>query len=174
MWFYPLDDLTPIIQSFIGLNFFNYSQFDLSRLTANSLKFNFQNYLNGYSKSVLEIIENFQLKKPVDKLLKNNRLYHLISKFKEIDLHPDVVSNHTMGQVFEELLRKFSEMSNETSGEHYTPRDVVKLLVSFVFGENREDLMGEGEIRSIYDPCCGTVAFSSSIQHYVRNTPNTR
>jgi type I restriction enzyme M protein len=151
-----IDDPTPIIQSNIGLNFFNYSQFDLSRLTPNSLKLNFQNYLNGYSKNVLEIIDNFQLEKPVDKLLKNNRLYLLISKFKEIDLHPDVVSNHTMGQVFEELLRKFSEMSTETSGEHYTPRDVVKLLVSFVFGENREDLMGEGKIRSIYDPCCGT------------------
>ncbi|GHB79346.1 type I restriction-modification system subunit M [Persicitalea jodogahamensis] len=151
-----IDDPTPIIQSFIGLNFFNYSQFDLSRLTANSLKLNFQNYLNGYSKNVLEIIDNFQLEKPVDKLLKNNRLYLLISKFKGIDLHPDVVNNHTMGLVFEELLRKFSEMSNETSGEHYTPRDVVKLLVSFVFGENRDDLMGEGKIRSIYDPCCGT------------------
>jgi type I restriction enzyme M protein len=151
-----IDDPTPIIEGFIGLKFFNYSQFDLSRLTANSLKLNFQNYLNGYSKNVLEIIDNFQLEKPVDKLLKNNRLYLLISKFKEIDLHPDVVNNHTMGQVFEELLRKFSEMSNETSGEHYTPRDVVKLLVSFVFGENRDDLMGEGKIRSIYDPCCGT------------------
>ena len=151
-----IEDPTPIIQGFIGLNFFNYSQFDLSRLTANSLKLNFQNYLNGYSRNVLEIIDNFQLEKPVDKLLKNNRLYLLISKFREIDLHPDVVSNHTMGQVFEELLRKFSEMSNETSGEHYTPRDVVKLLVSFVFGENREDLRGEGKIRSIYDPCCGT------------------
>jgi type I restriction enzyme M protein len=135
-----IDDPTPIIQSQINLSFFNYSQYDLSRLTANSLKLNFQNYLNGYSQNVLEIIENFQLEKPIDKLLKNNRLYLLISKFKEIDLHPNVVSNHVMGQVFEELLRKFSEMSNETSGEHYTPRDVVKLLVALVFSENKEDL----------------------------------
>ena len=167
-----IDDPTPIIQSFIGLNFFNYSQFDLSRLTANSLKLNFQNYLNGYSKNVLEIIDNFQLEKPVDKLLKNNRLYLLISKFKEIDLHPDVVSNHTMGQVFEELLRKFSEMSNETSGEHYTPRDVVKLLVSFVFGENREDLVGEGKIRSIYDPCCGTGGMLTTGKQWVVENTN--
>lgn len=167
-----IDDPTPIIQSFIGLNFFNYSQFDLSRLTANSLKLNFQNYLNGYSKNVLEIIDNFQLEKPVDKLLKNNRLYLLISKFKEIDLHPDVVSNHTMGQVFEKLLRKFSEMSNETSGEHYTPRDVVKLLVSFVFGENRDDLVGEGKIRSIYDPCCGTGGMLTSGKEWVVQNTN--
>lgn len=151
-----IDDPTPIITSNINLNFFNHSQFDLSRLTANSLKLNFQNYLNGYSKNVLEIIDNFQLEKPIEKLLKNNRLYLLISKFKEIDLHPSVVNNHMMGQVFEELLRKFSEMSNETSGEHYTPRDVVKLLVGLVFSENQEDLKGEGKIRSIYDPCCGT------------------
>ncbi|GAB3164195.1 type I restriction-modification system subunit M [Telluribacter humicola] len=151
-----IDDPTPIIQSQIGLNFFNHSQFDLSRLTANSLKLNFYNYLNGYSKNVTEIIENFQLEKPIEKLLKNNRLYLLISKFKEVDLHPNVVNNHTMGQVFEELLRKFSEMSNETSGEHYTPRDVVKLLVSLVFSENRDDLEGEGKIRTIFDPCCGT------------------
>jgi type I restriction enzyme M protein len=151
-----IDDPTPIIQSQINLSFFNYSQYDLSRLTANSLKLNFQDYLNGYSQNVLEIIENFQLEKPIDKLLKNNRLYLLISKFKEIDLHPNVVSNHVMGQVFEELLRKFSEMSNETSGEHYNPRDVLKLLVALVFSENKEDLQGEGKIRSIFDPCCGT------------------
>jgi type I restriction enzyme M protein len=151
-----IEDPSPIIQNQIGLSFFNHSQYDLSRLTANSLKLNFQNYLNGYSKNVLEIIENFQLEKPIEKLLKNNRLYLLITKFKEIDLHPDVVNNHTMGQVFEELLRKFSEMSNETSGEHYTPRDVVKLLVALVFSENKEDLQGEGKIRSIFDPCCGT------------------
>lgn len=151
-----IEDPSPIIQNQIGLSFFNHSQYDLSRLTANSLKLNFQNYLNGYSKNVLEIIENFQLEKPIEKLLKNNRLYLLITKFKEIDLHPDVVNNHTMGQVFEELLRKFSEMSNETSGEHYTPRDVVKLLVALVFAEDKEDLQGEGKIRSIFDPCCGT------------------
>jgi type I restriction enzyme M protein len=151
-----IDDPSPIIQNAIKHNFYNHSQYDLSRLTANSLKLNFQNYLNGFSGNVTEIIENFQLEKPIEKLLKNNRLYLLITKFKEIDLHPEVVSNHTMGQIFEELLRKFSEMSNETSGEHYTPRDVVKLLVGLVFSENKEDLMGEGKIRSIFDPCCGT------------------
>jgi type I restriction enzyme M protein len=151
-----IEDPGPIIRGRLNLSFYNHSQYDLSRLTSNSLKLNFQNYLNGYSKNVLEIIDNFQLEKPVDKLLKNNRLYLLISKFKEIDLHPEVVSNHVMGQIFEELLRKFSEMSNETSGEHYTPRDVVKLLVALVFSENEEDLKGEGKIRSIFDPCCGT------------------
>jgi len=151
-------DPTPIIKKQTGLKFFNHSNYDLQRLKGdpNGLKVNFPNYISGFSQNVFEILENFQLEKPVEKLLKNNKLYLLIDKFTEIDLHPNKVDNHTMGQVFEELLRKFSEMSNETSGEHYTPRDVVKLLVSMVFSESEEHLKGEGIIRSIFDPCCGT------------------
>jgi type I restriction enzyme M protein len=122
----------------------------------NGLKLNFQNYINGYSENVFQILENFQLDKPVEKLLKNKKLYSLIDKFTEVDLHPDLVDNHMMGSIFEELLRKFSEMSNETSGEHYTPRDYVQLLVSLVFSENVGNLKGEGIIRSMFDPCCGT------------------
>lgn len=151
-------DPTPIIRKQTGLKFFNYSNYDLQRLKGdpNGLKVNFPNYINGFSQNVFEILENFQLEKPVEKLLKNNRLYILIDKFTEVDLHPSKVDNHTMGQVFEELLRKFSEMSNETSGEHYTPRDVVRLLVALVFSESTDRLKGEGIIRSIFDPCCGT------------------
>lgn len=153
-----VDDPSPIIKNTVKKEFYNYSKYDLVRLKSDpkNIYMNFQNYVNGYSKNVYEIIENFQFEKPVEKLNKSNKLYLLIDKFTEIDLHPSIVDNHTMGQIFEELLRKFSEMSNETSGEHYTPRDVVKLLVSLVFSENKEDLQGEGKIRSIFDPCCGT------------------
>jgi type I restriction enzyme M protein len=153
-----VDDPSPIIKNTMKKEFYNYSKYDLVRLKSDpkNIHINFQNYINGYSKNVYEIIENFQFEKPVEKLNKSNKLYLLIDKFTEIDLHPSVVDNHTMGQIFEELLRKFSEMSNETSGEHYTPRDVVKLLVSLVFSENKEDLQGDGKIRSIFDPCCGT------------------
>ena len=153
-----IDDPTPIIRKKTGLNFFNYSPYDLTRLKSdpNGLKINFPNYLNGYSDNVHQILENFQLDKPVEKLIKNKKLYSLIDKFTEVDLHPNRVDNHTMGSIFEELLRKFSEMSNETSGEHYTPRDIVKLLVSLVFSGDDENLKGEGIIRSIFDPCCGT------------------
>ena len=153
-----INDPTPIIKKKTGLNFFNYSPYDLSRLKSdpNGLKINFPNYVNGYSDNVHQILENFQLEKPVEKLIKNKKLYSLIDKFTEVDLHPNKIDNHTMGSIFEELLRKFSEMSNETSGEHYTPRDVVKLLVSLVFNEDEDNLKGEGIIRSIYDPCCGT------------------
>lgn len=153
-----VSDPSPIIKNSVNKEFYNFSKYDLSRLKSDpkNIFSNFQDYINGYSQNVFEILENFQFEKPVEKLHKNNKLYLLIDKFTEIDLHPNVIDNHTMGQIFEELLRKFSEMSNETSGEHYTPRDVVKLLVSLVFSENKEDLMGEGKIRSIFDPCCGT------------------
>lgn len=153
-----IEDPSPIIRKQTKLPFYNRSRFDLSRLKSdpNGLKQNFPVYLSGFSNNVFEILDNFQLEKPVEKLLKNKKLYLLIDQFTEIDLHPNVVDNHTMGSVFEELLRKFSEMSNETSGEHYTPRDVVKLLVSLVFAGGKNLLEGEGIIRSIFDPCCGT------------------
>jgi type I restriction enzyme M protein len=153
-----IDDVYPIIKKKTGLTFYNTSRYDLQRLKSdpNGLKMNFPNYLNGFSENVHQIIENFQLDKPVEKLIKNRKLYSLIDKFTEVDLHPSKVDNHLMGSVFEELLRKFSEMSNETSGEHYTPRDVVRLLVSLVFSNDGDNLKGEGIIRSIFDPCCGT------------------
>lgn len=153
-----LDDPSPVIMRQIGIPFFNYSKFDLLRLKSdpNNILINFNNYLNCYSKNVLEIFENFQTTPLTEKLQKNDRLYLLIDKFTEFDLHPSVIDNHQMGSVYEELLRKFSEMSNEESGDHFTPRDVVKLLVNFVFATDKEDLTGEGKIRSIFDPCCGT------------------
>ena len=156
-----VEDPSLIIKKQTKLDFYNRSQFDLQRLKGdpNNIKSNFPVYLNGFSQNVFEIIENFQLEKPVEKLIKNNKLFLLVDKFTEIDLHPDVIDNHTMGQIFEELLRKFSEMSNETSGEHYTPRDVVKLLVSLVFSgeeKNLQDNSGGINVRTIFDPCCGT------------------
>jgi type I restriction enzyme M protein len=151
-------DPSPIIKKEVGVPFYNRSKYDLSRLKSdpNNVLINFNNYVQGYSENVFDIIENFSIDPLVQKLHKNKRLYLLIDKFTEFDLHPSVVDNHTMGSVYEELLRKFSEMSNEESGDHFTPRDVVKLLVSFVFGGDKENLQGEGKIRSVFDPCCGT------------------
>ena len=153
-----LSDPTPVILRQVGYPFFNSSKYDLSRIKSdpNNVLMNFNNYVQGYSKNVLDIIENFSINPLVEKLHKNKRLYLLIDKFTEFDLHPNKIDNHQMGSVYEELLRKFSEMSNEESGDHFTPRDVVKLLVSFVFGGDSKDLQGEGKIRSVFDPCCGT------------------
>ena len=153
-----ISDPYPVISRQIGSSFFNTSKFDLNRIKSDptNVQMNFNNYVQGYSQNVLDIIENFSIDPLVDKLQKNKRLYLLIDKFTEFDLHPNVIDNHQMGSVYEELLRKFSEMSNEESGDHFTPRDVVKLLVSLVFGGDKENLQGEGKIRSVFDPCCGT------------------
>ena len=170
----PEDLLPPIILRETNTSFYNTSQYDLSRLKAdpNNIHLNFENYLAGFSKNVRDIIENFNLDQFIEKLHKSNRLFIFCDKFTEVDLHPTQVDNHTMGQVFEELLRRFSEMSNETSGEHYTPRDVVRLLVSLLFAEHSEDLSGQGVIRSIFDPCCGTGGMLTIGKEYFREQVN--
>ena len=152
------DDTSKIIHSKLNLKFSNYSRYDLRRLKdePNKLSENFYDYLSSFSTNVQDIIQNFGLQKHIDKLESNNKLYILVEKFTDIDLHPSTVDNHVMGNIFEELLRKFSEMSNETSGEHYTPRDVVNLLVSLVFSPDRDKLSEPNKIVSVYDPCCGT------------------
>ena len=152
------DDTSKIIHTKLNLKFSNYSRYDLRRLKdePNKLSDNFYDYLSSFSTNVQDIIQNFGLQKHIDKLESNNKLYLLVEKFTDIDLHPSNVDNHVMGNIFEELLRKFSEMSNETSGEHYTPRDVVKLLVSLVFSSDKEKLSDPNKIISVYDPCCGT------------------
>ena len=152
------DDPSEVINEQVGMNFTNYSKFDLVKLKEdpNKLRVHIDEYLSGYSTNVREIISYFHLQSVINKLHKNNLLFKLVEIFTQIDLHPNVVDNHTMGRIFEEILRKFSEMSNETSGEHYTPRDIVQLLVSLVFSPDKEKLKQEGKIISVFDPCCGT------------------
>jgi len=153
-----VENPSSVIMERIKTSVLNHSRFDLKRLRRNpqNVYINFQNYIGGFSENVIEIIEHFQLKPLVEKLNKNNRLLQVLDKFSEINLHPNKVPNYMMGQIFEELLRRFSEMSNETSGEHYTPRDIVRLLVSLVFSESSHTRMSSGILRSIFDPCCGS------------------
>jgi type I restriction enzyme M protein len=167
-------DPTPIILDKVGTSFFNTSKYDLKRLKQDpqNIYLNFNNYINGYNDNVREIIENFQLDKPIEKLNKNNRLFLLIDRFTEVDLHPDKVNNRMMGQVYEELLRRFSEMSNETSGDHYTPRDVVRLLVSLLFSGEEENLKGKGIVRSLFDPCSGTGGLLTMGKEWVKENIN--
>lgn len=169
-----LKDFNKVIQSQLDLPFFNISRFDLLRIKSdpNNVLKNFNNYIQGYSNNVLDIIENFQIDSLIVKLNKNKKLYLLIDKFTEFDLHPNKVDNHMMGSVYEELLRKFSEMSNEESGDHFTPRDIVKLLVSLVFGGDKENLRGEGKLRSVYDPCCGTGGMLTIGKEWIKKNIN--
>jgi len=157
-----------------NMNFTNYSKFDLVKLKEdpNKLKINIDEYISGFSPNVREILSYHNLNSVINKLHKNNRLFKLIELFTQIDLHPKVVNNHTMGRIFEELLRRFSEMSNETSGEHYTPRDIVNLLVSLVFSPDREKLQEKGRIVSVFDPCCGTGGMLTVGKEWVHDNIN--
>jgi type I restriction enzyme M protein len=168
------DDTSKIINSKLNLKFSNYSRYDLNRLKnePNKLSENFYDYLSSFSTNVQDIIQNFGIQKHIDKLDSNDKLYILIEKFTDIDLHPNMVDNHVMGNIFEELLRKFSEMSNETSGEHYTPRDIVRLLVSLVFSPDKDKLTQPNRIVSVYDPCCGTGGMLSIGKNWVQENIN--
>lgn len=168
------DDTSKIINSKLNLKFSNYSRYDLNRLKdePNKLSENFYDYLSSFSTNVQDIIQNFGIQKQIDKLDSNDKLYILIEKFTDIDLHPNVIDNHVMGNIFEELLRKFSEMSNETSGEHYTPRDIVRLLVSLVFSPDKDKLSQPNKIVSVYDPCCGTGGMLSIGKNWVQENIN--
>jgi len=141
------------------INFYNVSGFTFEKLLEDSdaIEENLLTYIDGFSKNVRDILENFEIKDHISRLAKANLLYLLIGKFSEerINLSPKAVSNHEMGTIFEELIRKFSETSNEEAGEHFTPRDVVKLMTELMF-INDESIEEKGIIKTIYDPACGT------------------
>ena len=164
------DDPSDIIHTKLNINFSNYSRFDLKRLVnePSKLNENLYEYLRSFSPNVQDIVQNFGLQKHIEKLEENDSLYILIEKFSEVNLHPSKVDNHLMGSIFEELLRKFSEISNETSGEHYTPRDIVNLLVSLVFSSEIDELSKPNKIVSLYDPCCGTGGMLTVGKRWIR------
>ena len=126
----------------------------------------------------VEVLEEYHFDDKVTRLDKAGILYQVLGDFADLDLHPDVVSNEAMGYVFEELLRKFSEMSNETAGEHYTPREVIRLMVNLLFAEDADALTGPGPVRTVYDPAAGTGGMLSVAAHYLAGpeprTPESR
>jgi type I restriction enzyme M protein len=168
------EDPSEVLMEQTNMNFTNYSKFDLVKLKEdpNKLKTHIDEYISGYSSNVREILSYHNLNSIINKLHKNNRLFKLIELFTQVDLHPNVVNNHTMGRIFEELLRRFSEMSNETSGEHYTPRDIVSLLVSLVFSPDKDKLQERGKIISVFDPCCGTGGMLTIGKEWVHDNIN--
>jgi len=155
------------------LGFYNYSKYDFKTLLEDPehIEQNLVNYLDCFSKNVQDIFDNFHIKEHIVKLSKFNLLFLLIKKFSEsqVDLHPDVVSNHEMGTIFEELIRKFSEQSNEEAGEHFTPRDVVHLMTKLIFVENGVHLKEKSIIKTIYDPACGTGGMLTSCKEFLTN-----
>ncbi|MGE6795549.1 type I restriction-modification system subunit M [Psychrobacter okhotskensis] len=147
--------------------FYNTSPMDLSKMGQSDIKDNLNTYVQSFSKDAREIFEHFKFEEFVGQLADANLLYKVVQKFANTDLSPDAISNHEMGFVFEELIRRFAESSNETAGEHFTPRDIVRLTTSLVFMEDDDALTKDGIIRTIYDPTAGTGGFLSSGMEYV-------
>jgi len=150
-------------------SFYNTDALDLRKLMGDqdNIQANLYRYVQGFSPAVRDIFEQFEFYAQIDRLAKNGLLYQVTEKFAGIDLHPDRVSNTAMGHVFEELIRKFAEISNETAGEHFTPREVIRLMVNLLFVEDDDVLTKPGVVRTIYDPTAGTGGMLSVAGEYL-------
>lgn len=157
-----------------GYKFYNTSPFTLKKLLENPTHIakNLRKYINGFSENVQEIIKNFDFEKQLERLEGSNILYLILQEFEKIDLHPDHVPNHVIGLVFEDLIRRFAEQSNETAGEHYTPRDVVRLMTALIFSGEEAELAKPGIVKLMYDPACGTGGMLTVAKDYVQNKFN--
>ena len=158
-------------------SFYNTSKLDFPKLLAdpNNLRKNVIAYLGAFSDSARDIFERYDFTKEINKLDEANLLYRVVEKFANVDLHPNALSNADMGLVFEELIRKFAELSNETAGEHYTPREVIRLMVDLLFIADTDALSKPGVVRSIYDPTAGTGGMLSIAEEYLRHlNPDAR
>lgn len=153
-----------------GFNFHNSSQFNFDKLIAdpNNIAANLRNFINGFSTSAREIIEYFNFDDQIDRMddPKTDILFRVVKAFQEIDLTD--MDSMEMGYTFEELIRKFAEQSNETAGEHFTPREVIRLMVNVLFIEDKEILTQEGIVKTLYDPACGTGGMLSVAEQYVK------
>lgn len=167
----------PFLRKKAGQSFYNTSPMDLKKLVGDQdhIKENLFSYIQAFSEDVRSIFESFDFHLQIDRLAKGGLLYLVTEKFSKIDLHPENVSNDQMGLVFEELIRKFAELSNETAGEHFTPREVIKLMVNLLFIEDDEALTKPGIVRSIYDPTAGTGGMLSvAEEHLTEHNPKAR
>jgi type I restriction enzyme M protein len=155
-----LDDPTGILGKASGYSFFNTSKYDFLKLLDDpgNIKQNLIDYLNGFSENVREIADKFSLREEVNRLDEFDLLYKVVQRFTDpkIDLHPDSLTNHEMGYVFEELIRRFNEQSNENPGEHFTPREIIRLMVNLLMSKDKQELSKAGKIVTAYDPACGT------------------
>jgi type I restriction enzyme M protein len=166
-----LKNIDPILVKETGVPFYNTSRFTFERLKAdpNHIAANLTNFIQGFSPRAREIVEMFGFQEQIAKLEQNNRLYQVVAKFCDIDLHPDQVSNIEMGYIFEDLIRRFNEASNEEAGDHFTPREVIRLMVDLIFLPDGDTLTKLGIVKTLYDPACGTGGMLSVSEDYLRN-----
>ena len=168
----------PFLLRKAGQSFFNTSSLDLVTLLGDQdhVRQNLYAYLQGFSPAARDIFERFDFHTQVERLAKADLLYLVVEKFANIDLHPERVDNASMGAVFEELIRKFAEISNETAGEHFTPREVIRLMVNLLFIEDDDVLTpGNAVVRTVYDPTAGTGGMLSVAGEYLlEHNPQAR
>ncbi len=159
----------PFLTRKAGQTFYNTSPLDMKKLMGDqdNIAANLYSYIQAFSPEVRDIFDRFEFTAQVDRLSKSGLLYQVIEKFTQIDMHPLKVDNHQMGLVFEELIRRFSELSNETAGEHFTPREVIRLMVNLLFVEDDDVLSKPGVVRTIYDPTAGTGGMLSVAGEYL-------
>ncbi len=163
-------NLDPILQKVAGEQFYNTSRFDFATLISapDDLADNLKHYVASFSASARDVLDKFDFTTQIDRLDRSKLLYLVMSKFADVDLHPDKVSNLEMGYLYEELIRKFSELSNETAGEHFTPREVIALMVNLLFIEDTDLLTKPGIVKTIYDGACGTGGMLSVAEDRLR------
>ena len=167
----------PFLLRKAGQSFYNISPLDMKKLMGDQdhIRENLFAYIQGFSEAVRDIFERFDFYTQVERLSKAGLLYQVTERFANVDLHPDKVSNSQMGLVFEELIRKFAEISNETAGEHFTPREVIRLMVNLLFIEDDDVLAKPGVVRTIYDPTAGTGGMLSVAGEYLHeHNPDAR
>ena len=153
-----------------GQRFHNRSPLDFQKLKGDpdNVARHLVSYINGFSKNVRDIFEFFEFENEIERMGEANILYLVVSKFADVDLHPDTVPNEQMGLIFENLIRRFNELANETAGDHFTPRDVIRLMVSILFIEDDHLLATPGAVRKLLDPACGTGGMLAEAQNYLR------
>ena len=163
-------NIEPMLCRVAGGSFYNDSQYTFEKLKGdpNDIARNLTHYIKGFSSRAREILDHFGFEEHIAKLDKADRLYLVVSKFCDIDLHPDTVSNIEMGYIFEELIRRFNEASNEEAGDHFTPREVIRLMVDLLFAPDSDILTTKGIVKTLYDPACGTGGMLSVAEEYVR------
>ena len=162
-----LDDL---LNSAAGQRFHNHSPLDFNRLKGDPdlIAPHLVTYIQGFSENVRRIFEYFEFENEIDRMDQANILYFVVSRFCDVDLHPDRVPNSQMGLIFENLIRRFNELANETVGDHFTPREVIRLMVSILFIEDDDMLATPGTARTLLDPACGTGGMLAEAQNYLR------
>jgi len=153
-----LENLERDLRTASGFAFYNTSRYDFEKLLADAphLAANLRNYIAGFSPNMREVLEKFDFDNTTAKLDEAGLLFQVLERFKNVDLHPDKIDNPTMGTIFEELIRKFNEALNENPGEHFTPRDVVHLMVDLMLAGDQDRIRRKGIVCTVYDPCCGS------------------